>query len=45
MYNAKLTATRAKRNAFIKAWYKMKGAHYAYGNTSNMGNAVHVDVK
>lgn len=45
MYNANLTATRAKRNAFIKKWYKMKGAHYAYGNTPNMGNAVHVDVK
>ena len=45
IYNAKLTATRVKRNAFIRVWYKMKGAHYAYGNTPNMGNAVHVDVK
>lgn len=45
MYNYKLTATYAKRKAFIKRWYGFKGAHYAYGNTSNMGNAVHVDVK
>lgn len=45
MYNPKLTATYEKRRAFIRKWYTFKGAHYAYGNTPNMGNAVHVDVK
>lgn len=44
-YNAKLTSTRAKRNAMIKKWYTMPKASYSYGNTPNMGNCVHVDVK
>lgn len=45
MYNSKLTSTRSSRSSFIRRWYKMKKAHFAYGNTYYMGNAVHVDVK
>ena len=44
-YNVKLTSTKAKRNSTIKMWYSYKNANYAYGNTPNMGNAVHTDVK
>ena len=45
VYNAKMTGTKAKRNALIKKWYTMPKANYSYANTPNMGNAVHVDVK
>lgn len=45
IYNRDLTSTRARRDIFIRKWYRMKNAHFAYGNTYNMGNAVHVDVK
>lgn len=44
-YNKKLTGTKSARTSTIKLWYSMANANYAYGNTSNMGNAVHVDVK
>lgn len=40
-----LTNTKDARNKLIKRWYSFKKANYAYGNTSNMGKAVHVDVK
>lgn len=40
-----LTNTKEARNKLIKRWYTFKKANYAYGNTSNMGKAVHVDVK
>ena len=40
-----LTNTKAKRSALVKRWYTFKKANYSYANTSNMGNAVHVDVK
>ena len=45
VYNAKMTGTKAKRNALIKKWYTMPKANYSYANTPNMGNAVHVDCK
>ena len=45
IYNRDLTSTRARRDIFIRKWYRMENAHFAYGNTYNMGNAVHVDVK
>lgn len=44
-YCKKLTSTKAKRTATVKAWKRYKRANYAYANTPNMGNAVHVDVK
>lgn len=40
-----LTCGKAERNALIKRWYSFKKANYAYGNTANMGSAVHLDVK
>jgi len=40
-----LTNTAGARNKLIKRWYTFKKANYAYGNTSNMGKAVHLDVK
>lgn len=45
IYNRNPTSTFAKRNALVKSWYRYKKANYAYANTPNMGNAVHVDVK
>lgn len=45
IYCRNLTATRGKRNALIRRWYRLPNATYAYGNTAGMGNAVHVDVK
>lgn len=45
IYSSALTSSKSKRNALIKRWYSFKKANYAYGNTSNMGTSVHLDVK
>lgn len=45
IYNPALTGSVKLRNRTISLWYKMPKAHYSYGNTPGMGNAVHVDVK
>lgn len=45
IYSAVLTNTKAQREKLIQRWYSFKKANYAYGNTSNMGRSVHLDVK
>lgn len=44
IFSAALTNTKSQREKLIKRWYSFKKAHYAYGNTSNMGRSVHLDV-
>lgn len=45
LYIAGVTDTKAGRQKVIKFWYTLPKANYAYSDTPNMGNAVHVDVK
>lgn len=39
------TKTNAQRNKVKSYWYSLTGAGYCYHGTSNMGTAVHCDVK
>lgn len=39
-----LTGTKAKRKALVKRWKTFKKNHYAYSDSGDMGNAVHLDV-
>lgn len=39
-----LTSTKSKRKQLVKRWNTFKKNHYAYSDSSNMGNAVHLDV-
>ena len=39
------TKTNAQRNKLKSYWYSLSGAGYCYHGTSNMGTAVHCDVK
>lgn len=43
--SASLTGSAGARKALIKRWYTFKKANYAYGNTPNMGSAVHLDIR
>ena len=39
------TKTNAQRNKVKSFWYSLSGSNYCYHGTSNMGTAVHFDVK
>lgn len=43
-YSKALTDTAEKRRNMVLRWKSFKKNHYAYANTPQMGNAVHVDV-
>ena len=45
IYSKVLTNTKAQRDKLVKRWYTFKEANYAYANTPNMGNSVHLDTK
>lgn len=45
IYSRELTNTRKSRDTLIRRWRTFRRARYAYGNTPNMGNAVHLDVQ
>ena len=45
VYYKELTDTRAKRKALIERWKTFKKNRYAYSDSGNMGNAVHLDVR
>lgn len=42
--SSSLTGTKDKRKALVKRWKTFKKNHYAYSDSGNMGNAVHLDV-